>query len=96
MREEKERGVKVVVGACGVRKDIWVRPLAETFRGWEWIAAYVKVRGFVRAVTGVGMSEYAKMDATPINLRGRTRSGRRMRRATSVDRQMVPNKVEVE
>jgi hypothetical protein len=32
-------------------------PRAELARGWEWMAAYVKLRELVRAAIGVGIRE---------------------------------------
>lgn len=48
------RGVSVVVGDVAAIKDIAERPLAEMESGWECIAAYESVKGFVRIVTEVG------------------------------------------
>lgn len=39
VREEKERGVRVVVGAEGERKVMFERPRAEGCRDCEWMAA---------------------------------------------------------
>jgi len=33
--DEKDRGVSVVVGACGVRKAIWLNPREDGWRGCE-------------------------------------------------------------
>jgi hypothetical protein len=55
----------------------------------------VRVRGLIRAATGVGIREYANMLTTDIRRRGRINIGRRMRRPSNEDKQTVPKSVVV-
>jgi hypothetical protein len=48
------RGVRVLVGRFGIKNAILLKSLADNARGREWMAAYVKVKGFVMAAMGVG------------------------------------------
>jgi uncharacterized membrane protein YagU involved in acid resistance len=52
--------------------------------------AKVRVSGFVIAAMGVGITLYAHMLIMPAMRRGRTMSGRRTRRESRVDMQIVP------
>lgn len=55
----------------------------------------MRVRGDVRVASGEGMSVEVQSVMRARKRRGRTRKGRRMRRASSVERQIVPNNVVV-
>lgn len=85
----------MVVGEAEEMKFMFERPRAADVRGNPWIEAYVRVRGLVKAATGVGMSEYAHMLNIPEIRRGRMMSGSRMSRDIRVERQTVPAMVVV-
>jgi len=95
VRLEKERGVSVVVGAFGVRNFICARPWAEGWSGMEWIAAYVKVSGFINSAMGAGMRVCANRAMTAVRRLGSMRIGSRMSKASSVEKEIVPKMVVV-
>lgn len=86
---------KVLLGFVLEVKFSWERPLAPMPKGWEWMAQYVNVKGFVSVASPEGMIQYAHIPSTPLSLPGRIMSGSRMRRERKVLRQTVPNKAPV-
>ena len=70
--------------------------LDDGIRGWEWIAPYVKVRGFVSAATGDEMKLKQNMWANAAIRLGATINGNRTSRATRVEKHIVPKSVVVE
>jgi len=94
LRAEKVRGVRDVVGA-EERNRIDEMPYAETCRGWEWIAAYVRVKGSISAMIEMGMKLFAMMVMMLTIFRGRRIRGSLMSNAKKVDIEIVPKSVVV-